>query len=71
MIWAGDKLNLYNFVDNHDVERIYTKLNKKEHFVPVHILLYTLPGVPSVYYGSEFAIEGKKEPAPMILFARH
>ena len=57
---GGDKLNLYNFVDNHDVERIYTKLNKKEHFVPVHILLYTLPGVPSVYYGSEFAIEGKK-----------
>ena len=59
---GGDKLNLYNFVDNHDVERIYTKLLKKEHFTPVHILLYTLPGVPSIYYGSEFAIEGKKEP---------
>ncbi len=56
-----DGLKLYNFVDNHDVERIYTKLNNKEHFVPVHILLYTLPGVPSVYYGSEFGIEGKKE----------
>lgn len=54
-------LKLYNFVDNHDVERIYTKLNNKEHFVPVHILLYTLPGIPSLYYGSEFAIEGKKE----------
>lgn len=52
---------LYNFVDNHDVERIHTKLNKKEHFVPVHILLYTLPGIPSLYYGSEFAIDGKKE----------
>ena len=57
----GNRLNLYNFVDNHDVERIYTKLNKKSHFVPVHILLYTLPGVPSLYYGSEFGIEGKKE----------
>lgn len=54
-------LKLYNFVDNHDVERIYTKLNKKAHFAPVHILLYTLPGIPSVYYGSEFAIEGRKE----------
>ena len=54
-------LKLYNFADNHDVERIYTKLSVKEHFVPVHILLYTLPGIPSVYYGSEFAIEGKKE----------
>ncbi len=54
-------LKLYNFVDNHDVERIYTKLNNKAHFVPVHILMYTLPGVPSIYYGSEFGIEGKKE----------
>lgn len=52
---------LYNFVDNHDVERIYTKLNNKAHYAPVHVLLYTLPGIPSVYYGSEFGIEGKKE----------
>lgn len=55
------KLNLYTFVDNHDVERIATKLQNKAHFLPVHILLYTLPGIPSVYYGSEFAIEGRKE----------
>ena len=58
---AGNKLKLYTFVDNHDVERIYTKLNNKNHFAPVHIMLYTLPGIPSVYYGSEFGIEGKKE----------
>ncbi|MDE5819102.1 MAG: alpha-amylase [Lachnospiraceae bacterium] len=56
-----DGLKLYNFVDNHDVERIYTKLMNKAHYTPVHVLLYTLPGVPSVYYGSEFGIEGKKE----------
>ena len=56
----GD-LDLYNFVDNHDVERIHTKLQNKAHFAPVHVLLYTLPGVPSIYYGSEFGIEGKKE----------
>lgn len=56
-----DGLKLYNFVDNHDVERIYTKLTNKAHFAPVHVLLYTLPGVPSIYYGSEFGIEGKKE----------
>ena len=54
-------LRLYNFVDNHDVERIYTKLTNKAHFAPVHVLLYTLPGVPSIYYGSEFGIEGRKE----------
>ena len=56
-----DGLKLYNFADNHDVERIYTKLNNKSHFVPVHILMYTLPGVPSIYYGSEFGIEGQKQ----------
>ncbi len=58
---VGNKLKLYTFVDNHDVERIYTKLNNKAHFVPVHIMLYTLPGIPSIYYGSEFGIEGRKE----------
>ncbi|MBE6773729.1 MAG: alpha-amylase [Ruminococcaceae bacterium] len=58
---TGDRLRLYTFVDNHDVERIYTKLRNKAHFVPVHIMLYTLPGIPSVYYGSEFGIEGRKE----------
>ena len=57
----GNKVHLYNFVDNHDVERIYSKLNNKEHFPLVHIMLYTLPGIPSLYYGSEFGIEGKKE----------
>ena len=54
-------VKLYNFVDNHDVERISTKLTNKAHYLPVHILLYTLPGVPSIYYGSEFGIEGRKE----------
>lgn len=58
---TGNRLRLYTFVDNHDVERIYTKLNNKAHFVPVHIMLYTLPGIPSIYYGSEFGIEGRKE----------
>lgn len=55
-------LQLYSFVDNHDVERIWTKLREKAHFLPVHILLYTLPGMPSIYYGSEFGIEGRKTP---------
>ena len=58
---SGYLSSLYNFLDNHDVERIFTRINKEEHLVPLHILLYTLPGVPSIYYGSEFGIEGKKE----------
>lgn len=55
------KWKLYNFVDNHDVARIASKLSAKANLLPVHVLLYTLPGIPSVYYGSEFGIEGKKE----------
>lgn len=55
-----DGLRLYNFVDNHDVNRIWTKLADKRHFYPVHVLEYTLPGTPSIYYGSEFAIEGER-----------
>lgn len=58
---VGNNLKLYTFVDNHDVERIYTKLNNKAHFEPVHVMLYTLPGIPSLYYGSEFGIEGRKD----------
>ncbi len=57
---CGGVFKLYNFVDNHDVERIMSKLSTAKGFMPVHILLYTLPGVPSIYYGSEFGIEGKK-----------
>lgn len=57
---CGGVFKLYNFVDNHDVERIMSKLSTPKGFAPVHILLYTLPGVPSLYYGSEFGIEGRK-----------
>ena len=58
-IYKGMKL--YSFVDNHDVDRIMSKLNQKDHIYPVYTLLYTLPGIPSLYYGSEWGIEGKKE----------
>ena len=51
---------LYSFVDNHDVDRITAKLNDKRHLKPVYTLLYTLPGVPSIYYGSEWGIDGRK-----------
>ena len=54
-------MRLYNFADNHDVERIINKLNNRDHFTVVHTLMYTLPGIPSIYYGSEFGIEGRKE----------
>lgn len=50
----------YNFVDNHDVNRIASELRDKNHLFNVYSLMYTMPGVPSIYYGSEFGIEGKR-----------
>lgn len=52
---------LYTFVDNHDVTRIADILKDRAHLYPLHILLFTLPGMPSVYYGSEHGIEGVKK----------
>ena len=51
---------LYTFVDNHDEDRIASKLLKKEHLAPVYMCLMTLPGIPSIYYGGEWAIEGRR-----------
>ena len=51
---------LYTFLDNHDEDRIASKLICKEHLYPIHICLFTLPGIPSIYYGSEWAIEGRR-----------
>ncbi|MEG0527853.1 MAG: DUF1653 domain-containing protein [Longicatena sp.] len=55
-----EHLHLYNFVDNHDVNRLASTLKDKIDLVNVYALLYTMPGIPSVYYGSEWAMEGKK-----------
>ena len=54
-------MRLYSFVDNHDVDRIASKLKEPGHIYPVHTLLFTLPGIPSIYYGSEWGIPGRKE----------
>lgn len=60
--WGLYKNNvLYNFLDNHDVNRIVNMLNSKANLKNLYTLMYTMPGTPSIYYGSEWAIEGKKE----------
>ncbi|SIS38877.1 Glycosidase [Zobellia uliginosa] len=55
-------LALYSFVDNHDVNRAASTLKKAEHLFPLYLLLFTLPGIPAIYYGSEWGFEGKKSP---------
>jgi len=53
-------LPLYNFTDNHDVSRIISQLKNKSNIYPLYVLLYTMPGIPSIYYGSEAGTEGIK-----------
>lgn len=53
-------LQLYNFADNHDVSRVASNLQNEAHLFPLHALLYGMPGIPSIYYGSERGIRGKK-----------
>ncbi|MDP4120694.1 MAG: DUF1653 domain-containing protein [Bacillota bacterium] len=49
---------MYNFLDNHDVDRIIDILKDKSHINNVYTVLYTMPGMPSIYYGSEFGVHG-------------
>jgi glycosidase len=55
-------LPLYNFVDNHDVNRVASQLKNPAHLYPLYCLLFTMPGVPSIYYGSEWGLTGKRTP---------
>lgn len=52
--------HLLNFVDNHDVLRAYTALQDKRKIYNLYALLFTMPGIPCVYYGSECGAEGDK-----------
>ena len=56
------ELPLYNFVDNHDVDRVASVLTDPALLYPLYALLFTMPGVPSIYYGSEWGLEGKRTP---------
>jgi cyclomaltodextrinase / maltogenic alpha-amylase / neopullulanase len=50
-------LDAYNFVDNHDVSRVASSLGNVELLNPLYMMLFTMPGVPSIYYGSEWGVE--------------
>lgn len=52
--------SLYTFAENHDVPRVASRLKKADHLFPLYGLLFTIPGIPSVYYGGEFGLKGTK-----------
>ncbi|GAP21281.1 alpha-amylase family glycosyl hydrolase [Leptolinea tardivitalis] len=54
-------LLLYSFADNHDVDRLASQLKDPLDLFNLYTLLYSMPGIPSLYYGSEWGISGKKD----------
>ena len=51
---------LLSFVDNHDVTRAASILNNPRHLPLLYGLLFGMPGIPCVYYGSEWGVKGEK-----------
>ncbi len=53
--------HLLCFVDNHDVSRIASVLTEPRHLPLIYALLFGMPGIPCVYYGSEWGLTGVKQ----------
>ncbi len=54
-------LNLYSFLENHDVSRIASILKNPAQLKAIYTLMFTIPGIPSIYYGGEWGLEGWRE----------
>ena len=54
--------HLMTFVDNHDVTRLASILTNKKHIPLAYGLLMGMPGIPCLYYASEWAEPGEKAP---------
>lgn len=53
--------HLLSFVDNHDVTRVASILSNEKHLPLIYAMMYGMPGIPCVYYGSEWGAKAKKE----------
>lgn len=53
-------LSMYSFADNHDVDRVASKLKSPLSLYSLYALMFLMPGTPSIYYGSEWGLLGKK-----------
>lgn len=54
-------MNLFIFADNHDVTRIASILSNHKHLPLLYGLMFGMPGVPCIYYGSEWGAVGLKQ----------
>lgn len=54
---------LVTFLDNHDLSRFYSMVNENDaRFQMGLCLLYTLRGIPSIYYGTEIKMKNHADP---------
>ena len=58
---AYQELPMYNFLDNHDVNRVASQLHTPAHLPLAYAMLFTIPGFPSLYYGSEIGMTGARD----------
>jgi glycosidase len=54
-------LSLFSFVDNHDVSRLSSIIKEERHIPLLYGLLFLMPGIPCIYYGSEWGAKGDKK----------
>lgn len=54
-------MHLLSFVDNHDITRVASVLTNPAHLPLIYALMFGMPGIPCVYYGSEWGVKGRKE----------
>ena len=52
--------HLLSFVDNHDVTRVASILTNEKHLPLIYALCFGMPGIPCVYYGSEWGAKAQK-----------
>ncbi len=52
--------HLVSFVDNHDVNRIASELTDEKDLPLIYALMYAMPGIPCIYYGSEWGVKGTR-----------
>lgn len=59
-LYTNSRYNLI-FTDNHDLNRFYSSINKDfDAFRMAMSFLFTTRGIPAIYYGTEFLMEGEE-----------
>lgn len=53
---------MFNLLDSHDTERLMNRFHDLDIFYQQLAILFTLPGSPCIYYGTEIALEGGHDP---------